>query len=77
MDRIDLGILNLLQEDATLSSNEIARRLDVPPTSCWRRVKALEEAGIIRKRVALVDPNAVGVGTVAFVFIRTGQHEPS
>jgi Lrp/AsnC family transcriptional regulator len=77
MDPNDRRILSLLQEDGSLSVQDIARRLDLAPTSCWRRVKALEDSGVLRKRVALVDAEAVGLGLVAYVFVRTNQHEPS
>jgi Lrp/AsnC family transcriptional regulator len=75
MDQTDVRILTLLQEDGGLSAAEVGRRLDLPTTSCWRRIAALETEGVIQKRVALVDPEKVGVGTVAFVFLRTNQHD--
>ena len=76
LDHIDLRILALLQENGNLTDAEVARRLDLPQTSVWRRIAHLEAAGTIRKRVALVDPAHVGVTTTVFVFIRTSQHEP-
>lgn len=76
VDRTDLRILAALQEDADLSDSELARRLDMPLSSCHRRLRALEAAKVIRKRVALVDAEAVGLGTVAFIAIRTSRHEP-
>jgi Lrp/AsnC family transcriptional regulator len=75
MDQTDARILTLLQEDGGLSAAEVARRLDLPVTSCWRRIAALETEGVIRKRVALVDPEKAGLGMVAFVFLRTNQHD--
>ncbi|MGE4221176.1 MAG: Lrp/AsnC family transcriptional regulator [Alphaproteobacteria bacterium] len=77
VDRTALRMLALLQEEAGLSVNELARRLDIPPSSCHRRFRALEDAGLIRARVALVDGEAVGLSTVAFVAIRTNRHEPA
>lgn len=77
MDLTDRRVLALLQEDGSLSVQDLARRLDLPPTSCWRRVRSLEDSGVLRKRVALVDPESVGLGMVAFVFVRTNQHEPA
>lgn len=77
IDRIALRILGLMQEQADLSVNEVARRLDIPASSCHRRFRALEASGLIRRRVALVDGAALGLSTVAFVAIRTSQHEPA
>ena len=76
LDVLSLRILALLQERGDLSVNALARRLDMPLSSCHRRLRALEEAGLIRGRVALVDGAKLGLATVAFVAIRTSQHEP-
>jgi len=76
IDRIDLLILELLQENGDLNAAEVARRLNLPQTSVWRRIGALESAGVIRKRVTLLDPERIGLGATAFVFVRTSQHEP-
>lgn len=75
-DRIDLRILSLLQEDASLSLAEVAERVGLSTTPCWRRVQALQEAGVIRKRVALLDPEKVGAGVTVFVMVRTSRHDP-
>ena len=77
MDATDTSILELLQRQGDLSAAEVARRLALPATSVWRRIQALEEAGVIRQRVALVDPAKVGLGTVVFVLLRTNRHEPA
>ena len=74
MDATDRQILALLQEDATMPVAEIARKVGLSATPCWRRIQKLEEAKIIRRRVALVDSRKVNVGVTAFVFIRTNQH---
>jgi Lrp/AsnC family transcriptional regulator, cysteine-sensing transcriptional activator len=76
MDRIDCLILELLQEHGDFNAAEVARRLDLPQTSVWRRIGALEKAGVIKKRVTLLEPDRIGLGATAFVFIRTSQHEP-
>ncbi len=76
IDRIDRRILAELQADSTLSVQELADRVGLTANPCWRRVKRLEEAGILAKRVALVDPAAVGLTTTVFVSIRTGRHDP-
>ena len=74
MDNIDRNILASLQDDATLSLNEIASRVGLSPTPCWRRIQKLEESGVIRARVALLDGAKLNVGVTVFVSIRTNQH---
>jgi Lrp/AsnC family transcriptional regulator len=74
MDSTDRKILAILQEDASLSVAEVAGRVNLSQTPCWRRIQKLEEAGVIRKRVALVDPDALGLGLTVFVEIETGDH---
>ncbi len=74
MDSIDRKILRILQDDATLSVAEIGSRVNLSQTPCWRRIQKLEESGIIRRRVALVDPEAIGLDVTVFVEIETGDH---
>ncbi|MFW6092689.1 MAG: Lrp/AsnC family transcriptional regulator [Pseudomonadota bacterium] len=74
MDRIDRHILQVLQADATVSVQGVGDRVGLSHNACWRRIKRLEEAGIIRKRVALVDPKQVGYGVTVFVTVRTSHH---
>jgi len=74
VDDIDRRILGALQEDASLSADELADRIGLSRNACWRRVKNLEEAGVIRKRVALLDAEAVGAGLTALVLVRTNEH---
>ena len=74
MDATDRQILALLQQDATMPVAEIARKVGLSATPCWRRIQKLEEAKIITRRVALVDSRKVNVGVTAFVFVRTSQH---
>src|SRR3990170_6576773 len=74
MDSIDRKILRSLQEDASLSVAEIANRVNLSQTPCWRRIQKLEESGIIKRRVALVDPEAIGLDVTVFVEIETGDH---
>ena len=74
MDATDRKILAILQEDASLSVAEIANRVNLSQTPCWRRIQKLEERGIIQRRVALVDPDAIGLGLTVFVEIETGDH---
>jgi Lrp/AsnC family transcriptional regulator len=74
MDTLDQKILNLLQEDATLSVAEIGERVGLSTTPCWRRIQNLEKAGIIQGRVTLLDAEKLNVGVTVFVAIRTNQH---
>ena len=74
LDSIDLKILDLLQTDASQSISEIADRVHLSQNACWRRIKQLEESGVIKKRVALLDPAKLGVGVTVFVIVRAGEH---
>ena len=74
MDAIDRKIVVLLQDDASLSLAEIAHRVGLSQSPCWKRIQRLEKAGIILKRVALVSPESIGVGLSVFVSIETGDH---
>jgi Lrp/AsnC family transcriptional regulator len=74
MDITDLKILAILQEDASIPVAEIASRVNLSQTPCWRRIQKLEEAGVIQKRVALLDPRSIGLGLTIFVQVETGDH---
>lgn len=74
MDKKDKQILALLQEDASLAVTEIAEKVGLSRTPCWRRIQQLEEKGVIRKRVALLDRHKLNVPITVFVAVRTNQH---
>jgi Lrp/AsnC family transcriptional regulator len=74
MDLIDRKIIALLQEDSTLSIAEISSRVNLSPTPCWKRLQKLEANGVIARRVALLDPDAIGLGLTVFVSIESGDH---
>lgn len=74
MDNTDRKILAILQDDASVSVAEIAARVNLSQTPCWRRIQKLEQAGIIKRRVALLDPDSLGLGLTVFVEIETGDH---
>jgi Lrp/AsnC family transcriptional regulator len=74
MDATDTKILMLLQENADISIAELARRINLSPTPCWKRIQRLEATGVIQKRVALVDPDKVGLGLTVFVSIEIADH---
>jgi len=69
LDSYDKRILAALQEDGRLSLNQLAETVNLTTSPCWRRVKRLEEAGIIEKYVAVVDPEALGLGLNVFVYV--------
>ena len=74
MDAIDRKILAVVQEDASLSVAEIGQRVGLSSTPCWKRMQRLEADGVITKRVALIDPDKIGLGITVFVSIETGDH---
>ena len=74
MDATDRKILAILQEDASLPVAEVASRVNLSQTPCWRRIQRLEASGVIRARVALADPEALGLGLTVFVEVETGDH---
>jgi Lrp/AsnC family transcriptional regulator len=74
MDATDRKILNLLQQDSSLSVAEIGSRVGLSSTPCWKRIQRLEHDGVIQKRVALVDQDKLGLGVTVFVSIETGDH---
>jgi Lrp/AsnC family transcriptional regulator len=75
MDEIDRKILAVLQEDATLPVSEVAERVGISTSPCWRRIQKLEAEGVIRKRVALLDGDRLNVGVTVFVALRTNRHD--
>lgn len=75
LDDLDRNILGLLQEDASLPLDEIARRLGASKTPVWNRIRKMKAAGVIRAEVALLDPEALGLESCFFVLIRTSQHD--
>ena len=75
MDDIDRRILKLLQQDVDLPVAEVAERVGLSPSPCWRRIQKLEAEGIIERRVALLNPEKMNVGVTVFVAIRTSQHD--
>ena len=75
MDTIDKKILQALQSDSSGSIADIADRAGVSQTPCWRRIKKLEEAGVIEKRVALLNPKALNLTMTAYVMVKTAHHD--
>lgn len=77
IDEIDLKILSALQKDASLSMDALAEQVDLSRNACWRRMRQMEKAGVIRGRVVLLDPVRVGCPLQAFVLVRTNDHNAS
>lgn len=76
IDAADVRILSVIQDDGTLSVNDVAERVHMSTNACWRRLKRLEADGIVTKRVALVDPAALGLTVDALVRLRLIDHTP-
>lgn len=74
MDSTDRKILAIVQEDASLAVAEVAARVNLSQTPCWRRIQKLEESGVIQKRVALVNPQALGLDLTVFVEVQSPDH---
>jgi len=76
IDQIDRRMLAELQRDATLSVEQLSERVGLSRNACWRRLRRLEDDGFITARVALVDPEKLGLGLSVFIIIRTSRHDP-
>ncbi|RDE10395.1 Lrp/AsnC family transcriptional regulator [Pelagibacterium lacus] len=74
LDKLDRKILQLLQKDATMPVAEIGRKVGLSTTPCWRRIQKMEEEGVIRRRVAVLDPEKVNAGVTVFVAVKTNEH---
>lgn len=74
LDRLDRAILHSLQNDAGQTNAELAEQVGLSANACWRRVKRLEEDGIIRNRVALLDRKALGLPVTVFVSVQAKEH---
>lgn len=74
LDSIDLRILDILQHDAECQVADIAQRVGLSTTPCWRRIQRLKAAGVITRQVALLDAQQLNVGVTVFVSVRTAIH---
>ena len=77
LDTIDWAILGILQQDASLPVHEVGERVGLSSNACWRRIRRLEDSGIIARRVALLDAEKLGLATTVFVALRTNRHDPA
>ena len=74
LDKTDRKLLSILQNDSTVSLNELAEEVNLTTTPCWKRLKRLEDNGVINKRVALLNPERLGLFFTAFVLVKTIDH---
>ena len=75
IDDMDIRILGQLQRDGTLSVDALSERVNLSRNACWRRVKLMEERGLIKERVAILDAEAAGCGLSVFIFVRAASHD--
>ncbi|WP_300057361.1 Lrp/AsnC family transcriptional regulator [uncultured Roseobacter sp.] len=76
LDEIDRKLLRLLQKDASTPLDTLGEAVHLSRNACWRRIKALEKAGVIARRVTVLDPVKCGLGLTVFILIRTNAHAP-
>lgn len=74
LDKTDRKILSILQSNGRLTNQEVAERVNLSPSPCLRRIRHLEESGVIRQYVALLDPDKIGLGLLAYVNVRLEKH---
>lgn len=74
LDRVDREILRLITQDASLSLAEIAGKVGLTPTPCWKRIRRMEQTGVILRRVAVLDPTKIGLPVSVFVAVETADH---
>ena len=75
MDFIDKTLIGLLQQDSSLSLEELAARTGSTKTPIWNRIKKLKQSGVIKKEVALCDPEALGLHACFFILVQTSEHD--
>jgi len=74
LDALDMRILDALQADATLSAAAMGNRVGLSHNACWRRMKRLQDLKVIKRRVALLNPGALGLHVTVFVTVRASEH---
>lgn len=74
LDQTDRKILRALQKDSSLSQRDIAEEVGLSQSACWRRLKAMRDAGVIGGQTIRLDPKLVGLGLTVFMMVRTKQH---
>ena len=76
LDKTDKRILEVLQREGRLSNRELAEKVSLSPSPCWRRLKELESQGVIMGYVAMLEPDALGLGVMAFTHVSLDNHHP-
>lgn len=76
IDEFDLKILRELQRDGSLSAESLAEKVNLSRNAAWRRMRRLEDEGYLKARVALADPEKLGLGLAVVILVRTGSHDP-
>jgi Lrp/AsnC family transcriptional regulator len=74
MDSQDRSLLSLMQADASLSVGDLADRVGISKSACWRRIQKLETSGVIKERVAILDQEKIGLALTVYISVRTNQH---
>lgn len=74
LDSFERKILIALQADGRLTNHDLAQRVGLSPSACWRRVRGLEEAGVIKRYTAILDPDKVGIGETVFAHVSMRRH---
>ncbi len=74
LDRYERQMLVALQANARLTNQELAKQVGLSPSACWRRVKALEDAGVIVRYAAILDPKKIGIGECVFAHVSLTRH---
>lgn len=75
LDDLDRRILGIIQRDSTMSLDELSKQVGSSKTPVWNRIRKMKESGVITRQVALLNPDAIGLGSCFFVMVRTSQHE--
>ena len=75
LDEADRRLLRAVQRNAAMSADDMAEAAGLSRNAAWRRMRRLEEAGVIRGRVAILDPDALGLGLTVFIAVRTDRHD--
>lgn len=74
MDKQDLAILKKIQQDASLSTGELANQVGISKSACWRRLQKMSDEGVIKSRVAILDPEKINLSLTVYISIRTNEH---
>ena len=74
MDQTDLRILRILQEDSSLPVSDVAKKVGLSASPCWKRIKRMQDKGVIKYQISVLDAERLGFGLTVFINIKTGEH---